>query len=114
MPWRDCDAREIRHLVGLYLEFVAAEGAGARPEHKVENIFRVHCQAAQLGAVVLAGPGDRARLATIAVESKAAQFGGRNVDWIPLQDYRGLCGVAAIEDGGRRGALTKSTEDVRL
>lgn len=93
------DSRQVGHLVCLDREFLTAECAGAGLEHQVEDIFRVDAQPTQLGAVDLLGVGDGACLVAIAVESEAAQLGGRNVYGVPLKDDRCLSGIATAKSG---------------
>lgn len=70
--------------MSLDLELLAAECACTRLEYQVEDVFGVDGQTAQLGAVHIAGLGDSACLAAIAVQGEAAQLGGSDVNGVPL------------------------------
>lgn len=98
----------------LHLQLVAAESACAGPEHQVEDVFGVDCQSAELGAVHFGGPGYGARLAAISVQSQASELGRGDVYRVPLEDDRGLGGIAAAQDGRGGLALAKGAEDVGL
>lgn len=96
----------------LHSNPLAGKGASCGPEDKVEGVLGVDGQAANLGAVHLHGSGDRARLLAVAVKAQGYQVGGRQLDGVPLQNDRGLCGIAAAEDRG--GGLTGAEGAVYL
>lgn len=110
----DGDAAQIRHLVRLDLEFLAAVRASAGLQDEMERVFCIDLQAADLGRMRVERLGDGAGFAAIAVQRQAAQFSGRDIDGIPFEDDGGLCGIAAAEDGRRGSALAEGAEDVRL
>jgi hypothetical protein len=100
--------------VCLHRELLTAEGACARLEDQMEDIFLVDTQATQLGALDLTRLRDCACLVAVAVQRQATQFSRSNINRIPLEDYGGLCSVATAQNGGRGSALAKCAEDVRL
>lgn len=114
MAGRYCDAGQIRHLVRLHLELIAAECARARLQDQVEGVLGVHCQATELGAVHVAGLRDGACLAAIAVQREAPQLGSRDVYGIPLKHHRRLRGIPASDAGCGRRLLAKGAEYLRL
>lgn len=114
MTRRYGDARQICHLVCLHLELLATVCTRARPQNQVEDIFRVHSQTAQLGAMDLGGFGYCARLAPIPVQGQGPKLGSRNVNGVPLQDYRCLRGIPTANNGGCGGALAEGAVDGAL
>lgn len=93
------------------MQLLARVRAGACAQHQVEDILGVNGQAADLGARDVHGPRDGAGLAAVAEEGERAQRGGRESDGVPFEDDGGLCGVAAAQDGRRRGVQTIGVGD---
>lgn len=91
----DGNAAQVGHLVGLYLDLVAGIGSCRGAQDQMEDIFGVDCQARDLGSVHLEWLGDDAGLLAIAEEGQADEVGGRELNGVPLEDHRGLRGIAA-------------------
>lgn len=110
----DGDAAEVGHLVGAHDDLLAAHGAGRRAQDEVEGVLGVDGEAADLSTVHLQGPRDVAGLLAVAVQRQRDEVGGGEVDGVPLEDDRGLGGIAAAQDGRARLGGAEGGEDAVL
>ena len=78
----------------------------------MKRILRIERQTGYLRAHLI--PRDDARLGAIAVETQAAQLGGREVDGVPFEDYGGLGDVATAQDGWGGGLGAEGRVDFVL
>lgn len=100
--------------MGAHDDLLAAQGAGRRAQDEVEGVLGVDGETADLGAVHLEGPGDVAGLLAVAVQRQGDEVGGGQVDGVPLEDDRGLGGIAAAQDGRAGLGGAKGREDAVL
>lgn len=88
--------------MGADNDLLAGFYAGGSAQNQMEGIFGVDSKAADLGAVHVQGPRDVPSFLAIAIKGEGDEVGSGELDRVPLEDYRGLGGIAAAEDGRAR------------